>query len=223
MSTEWDGSGGALQRLRVLDFSTHATGPFATQVLASLGATVLKVERPPAGDPERHGEYAMFVACNRGKHSVLVDAKQPDDLALLEQLLTDADVVVEGFRPGVADRLGFGFDRVRALQPQVIYVSLPGFGSTGPRAGARGYDTQYRALAGDLMLNAHGGAPAYSPASPVFDYATRDVCRVGRGDDAARPRSRRDASRGSDPRGWARVELRPPHRSPLRGRWARGR
>jgi crotonobetainyl-CoA:carnitine CoA-transferase CaiB-like acyl-CoA transferase len=170
----------ALSGLRVLDLSTHATGPFATQILASLGATVLKVERPPAGDPERQGEYAMFVACNRGKYSVALDVKDAADKRVLEDLARDADAFFEGFRPGVAERMGFGFERVRQLQPRVIYVSLPGFGSTGPRAGLRGYDTQYRALAGDLWLNAGpDGIPRYNPASPSFDYATAMYATIG--------------------------------------------
>jgi crotonobetainyl-CoA:carnitine CoA-transferase CaiB-like acyl-CoA transferase len=169
-----------LSGLRVLDLSTHATGPFATQILASLGATVLKVERPPAGDPERHGEYAMFLACNRGKYSVALDVKDPAGRGLLEDLAREADVFFEGFRPGVAERMGFGFERLRELRPRVIYVSLPGFGSTGPRAGMRGYDTQYRALAGDLWLNAGpDGVPRYNPASPSFDYATAMYAAIG--------------------------------------------
>src|SRR5262245_7456066 len=79
-----------LSGLRVLDFTTFATGPFATEILAALGATVLKVERPPAGDPERNGEHAMFVACNRGKFSVALDAKHPDDRELVDRLVADA-------------------------------------------------------------------------------------------------------------------------------------
>ena len=169
-----------LSGLRVLDLSTHATGPFATQILASLGATVLKVERPPAGDPERQGEYAMFLACNRGKYSVALDVKAAAERRLLEDLTREADAFFEGFRPGVAERIGFGFERVRQLQPRVIYVSLPGFGSTGPRASMRGYDTQYRALAGDLWLNAGpDGVPRYNPASPSFDYATAMYATIG--------------------------------------------
>jgi len=169
-----------LSGLRVLDLSTHATGPFATQILASLGATVLKVERPPAGDPERQGEHAMFLACNRGKYSVALDLKDAAERRLLEDLTREADAFFEGFRPGVAERIGFGFERVRQLQPRVIYVSLPGFGSTGPRASMRGYDTQYRALAGDLWLNAGpDGVPRYNPASPSFDYATAMYATIG--------------------------------------------
>ncbi len=170
----------ALDGVRVVDLSTRATGPFATQVLAELGATVLKVERPPRGDPERYTEPAMFRACNRGKHSVALDTKVPADCDVLRQLVAEADVFVEGFRPGVADRMGFGFHAVRDMAPRVVYVSLPGFGSTGPRAGARSYDTQLRAIAGELALNADAdGVPRYQPASPTFDYAAAMYAALG--------------------------------------------
>jgi crotonobetainyl-CoA:carnitine CoA-transferase CaiB-like acyl-CoA transferase len=171
---------GALDGVRVIDLSTRATGPFATQVLAELGATVLKVERPPAGDPERWTEPAMFRACNRGKHSIALDTTVPADRELLREMVVDADVFLEGFRPGVAERMGFGFGAVRSLAPRIVYVSLPGFGSTGPRAGARSYDTQLRAIAGELVLNAGAdGEPRYDPASPTFDYAAAMYAALG--------------------------------------------
>jgi crotonobetainyl-CoA:carnitine CoA-transferase CaiB-like acyl-CoA transferase len=170
----------ALDGLRVVDLSTRATGPFATQLLAELGATVLKVERPPAGDPERHTEPAMFRACNRGKHSVALDVRADADRRLLDELLADTDVFVEGFRPGVADRMGLGFADVCLHSPRVVYVSLPGFGSTGPRAGTRTYDTQLRAVAGELALNAGAdGVPRYDPASPTFDFAAAMYAALG--------------------------------------------
>ncbi len=171
---------GALDGLRVLDLSTRATGPFATQMLAELGATVLKVERPPAGDPERHTEPAIFRACNRGKHSVALDVNVDADRRLLDELLADTDVFVEGFRPGVADRIGLGFAAVRARSPLVVYVSLPGFGSSGPRASTRSYDTQLRAVAGELALNAGAdGVPRYDAASPTFDFAAAMYAALG--------------------------------------------
>lgn len=162
----------ALDRLRVLDLSQHATGPFATQIMAALGATVVKVEQPPDGDRERHTEPAMFLACNRGKHSTALDLKAAPDREVFRQLLGGADVLVEGFRPGVAARLGFGFAAVSAIQPRIIYVSMPGFGSAGPLAMSPGYDVEFRALAGDLALNAgQDGTPRYARAAPTFDYA----------------------------------------------------
>ncbi len=170
----------ALEGLRVVDLSQHATGPFATQIMAALGAAVVKVEQPPHGDRERHTEYEMFLACNRGKYSIALDLKDDSDLATLQALVVEADVFVEGFRPGVAARLGLGFGDVSGLAPQIVYVSMPGFGSQGPLAGAPGYDVEFRALAGDLALNAAAdGTPQYARASPAFDYAAAMYATIG--------------------------------------------
>ena len=170
----------ALDSLRVLDLSQHATGPFATQIMAALGASVVKVEQPPDGDRERVTEYPMFLACNRGKHSIALNLKAEPDREVLRGLIRDADVLVEGYRPGVANRLGVGFADVSALQPRIIYVSMPGFGSLGPLAGAPGYDVEFRALAGDLALNAAAdGTPQYARAAPTFDYAAAMYATVG--------------------------------------------
>jgi crotonobetainyl-CoA:carnitine CoA-transferase CaiB-like acyl-CoA transferase len=164
----------------VLDLSQHATGPFATQIMAALGATVVKLEQPPGGDRERHTEPEMFLACNRGKHSIALDLKTDADREVLRRLLSGADVLIEGFRPGVADRLGFGFPAVSAIQPRIIYVSMPGFGSAGPLAQTPGYDVEFRALAGDLSLNADsGGTPQYARAAPTFDYAAAMYATIG--------------------------------------------
>jgi crotonobetainyl-CoA:carnitine CoA-transferase CaiB-like acyl-CoA transferase len=170
----------ALGGLRVLDLSQHATGPFATQIMAALGASVVKVEQPPHGDRERFTEPEMFLACNRGKYSIALNLKADGDRSVLRGLIKDADVFVEGFRPGVADRLGVGYPEVSALQPRIIYVSMPGFGSAGPLAHAPGYDVEFRALAGDLALNADAsGTPQYARASPAFDYAAALYATIG--------------------------------------------
>lgn len=175
-----DGRNPILSGMRVVDFSTHATGPFGTQILAALGAVVVKVERPPAGDPERSTEWPVFLANNRGKLSVGIDTRQTEGRKLLDSLIAGADVVVEGFRPGVADRMGYGYERVSELQPRVIYVSLPGFGSDGPYANRRGYDGEFRAIAGDVYLNRDdAGMPQYAEASPAFDYATGMYAALG--------------------------------------------
>jgi crotonobetainyl-CoA:carnitine CoA-transferase CaiB-like acyl-CoA transferase len=164
----------------VLDLSTYAVGPFATQVMAALGATVLKVERGPTGDPERTGEYAMFLAVNRGKHSIVLDLKDPDDIELVRGLLPGATVMVEGFRPGVAETMGLGFDTVRRLNPSIIYVSLPGWGSTGPYSGEPAYDIQFRSIAGDAFLNRdESGRPRPHSGAPVFDYAAAMYAVIG--------------------------------------------
>jgi crotonobetainyl-CoA:carnitine CoA-transferase CaiB-like acyl-CoA transferase len=169
-----------LDGVRVIDFSTHAVGPFATQIMAGLGATVIKVERG-RGDAERFTEWPMFLACNRGKHSVVLDLSTEADRRVADDLVAGAKVLVEGYRPGVADRLGLGFERVRTLAPELVYVSLPGWGSGGPYASRRGYDIQFRAIAGDAYLNreSNGKPRPHTGGAPVFDYATAMYAVVG--------------------------------------------
>jgi len=170
----------SLAGLRVVDLSTHACGPFASEILASLGAAVIKIEQPPGGDPERRTDAPMFLAGNRGKFSVALDLKAPDDLAQARELLASADVVIEGFRPGVAERLGLDFGKVVEVQPRIVYVSLPGYGSGGPYAHRRGYDTQFRALTGDLHFNRDGGGvPRYAGGAPSLDYAAAMYAVIG--------------------------------------------
>ena len=169
-----------LSGLRVVDLSTHACGPFAAEILASLGAAVVKIEQPPDGDPERRADAAMFLAGNRGKLSIALDLKSEGDLAQALELIGSADVVVEGFRPGVAERLGLGFAGVLEVQPRIVYVSLPGFGSDGPYARRRGFDTQFRALTGDLHFNRDGdGVPRYADGAPTLDYAAAMYAVIG--------------------------------------------
>jgi crotonobetainyl-CoA:carnitine CoA-transferase CaiB-like acyl-CoA transferase len=169
-----------LAGLRVLDATSYATGPFMTQLLAQLGAIVLKLERPPRGDPERFTTPAYFQSFNRGKASVLLDTRDPTDLGLVDELVAGADVFVEGFRPGAAERAGLGFERLRKLRPGLVYISVPGFSSAGPNAGARGYDVQYQAVAGALAFDPEpDGTPVYRSPFPIFDYAAAMYAVIG--------------------------------------------
>ena len=159
-------SSGLLDGLRVLDFTIWRPGPYATQLLAELGAEVLKVE-PPGGDPMR--VYAgLFASLSADKRSVVLDLKDDGDRARALELAVDADVVVEGYRPGVADRLGIGYDAVRAMNPSVIYCSVSGLGQDGPLSQASGHDINYLAWSG--ALSPEGGAPR-EPAVPVADLS----------------------------------------------------
>jgi crotonobetainyl-CoA:carnitine CoA-transferase CaiB-like acyl-CoA transferase len=164
-STEGRG-GGLLAGVRVLDLSIWRPGPYATQLLAELGAEVLKVE-PPGGDPMRlYG--GLFAALHGDKRSVALDLKEPSDRDRALALARDADVVVEGYRPGVATRLGVGYEQVRAVNPEVVYCSISGLGQDGPLADAPGHDLDYLAWSGALAPE--GGAPV-APALPVADLA----------------------------------------------------
>lgn len=158
---------GLLDGIRVLDFGIWRPVPYATQLLADLGADVLKVE-PPGGDPMR-AFPDLFATLNAHKRSIVLDLKSAPDLDRALHLAARADVVTEGFRPGVADRLGIGPDAVRARNPSVVYLSLSGFGQTGPLRLAPGHDVNYQALAG--TLTPEGGAPPPPGGVPWADVA----------------------------------------------------
>jgi crotonobetainyl-CoA:carnitine CoA-transferase CaiB-like acyl-CoA transferase len=155
-----------LSGLRVLDLSVWRPGPYATQLLAEIGADVLKVE-PPGGDPMR-SYPELFASLNANKRSIVLDLKRDDDLGRALELAADADVLVEGFRPGVADRLGVGYSGVRAVAPSIVYCSVSGMGQTGPFRLVPGHDLNYQAWAG--ALTPEGGAPEVSKL-PIADLA----------------------------------------------------
>jgi alpha-methylacyl-CoA racemase len=141
-----------LDGLRVLDLTMWRPGPYATQLLAQLGADVIKVE-PPGGEPMRmfHGHFNLL---NQHKRSIVLDLKDERDRARCLELAAGADVFVEGYRPGVADRLGVGHETVRGLNPAIVYCSLSGFGASGPLAAVPGHDVNYRAYAAALPPDA---------------------------------------------------------------------
>jgi crotonobetainyl-CoA:carnitine CoA-transferase CaiB-like acyl-CoA transferase len=158
-----------LDAMRVLDFGQWRPAPYATQLLADLGAEVLKVE-PPGGDPMRAFPQ-IFATVAGHKRSVVLDLKDPAGRARALELAADADVVVEGWRPGVAARLGVGPDDVRAVNPGVVYCSLSGFGGSGPLVQAPGHDVNYQAHAGALAPDGGEPAPSPSPRLPFADLA----------------------------------------------------
>lgn len=159
-----------LHGLRVLDFSELLPGPFFTQNLVELGAHVIKIERPPHGDNARKIAPGLFAAVNRGKHSLMVDLKDPQQAEALRQQVPDADVVVEGFRPGVMKRLGFSYEALAALNSRLVYVSLSGYGQHGPLAQMPGHDINYLAAAGVLALSGSDAAhPDHGAGIPLAD------------------------------------------------------
>jgi crotonobetainyl-CoA:carnitine CoA-transferase CaiB-like acyl-CoA transferase len=147
---------GPLAGIQVVEIANYITGPYAGLLLADLGADVIKIEDPRTGDPFRtwgNDLYAPhFVAFNRSKRSLTLDLKQPDGLAVLRRLLATADVLIENFRPGVAERLGFGSAAVQVLNPRLIYCSISGTGQTGPSAHRPTFDTVGQSLSGLLSL-----------------------------------------------------------------------
>jgi alpha-methylacyl-CoA racemase len=143
-----------LAGIKVLDFTALLPGPFATVILADLGADVIKVE-PPTGDFARQMPVEMFRVANRNKRSIAVDLKKPDSIAVIERLAKWADVAVEGFRPGVAQRLGIGAAQLREVNPKLVYCSLSGYGQTGPLRDVPGHDFNYMAASGALSFLGH--------------------------------------------------------------------
>lgn len=155
-----------LAGIGVLDLTGYIAGSYAAMMLADLGAAVVKVE-PPEGDPFR--ELPGFFGWNRGKRSIAVNLKAPEGRAVVERLAARADVVIENMRPGVADRLGVGWERLAALNPRLIYCSVTAFGATGPYADRPGFDPLVQALSGLMVLQGFGGPPQYLRIA-VTDY-----------------------------------------------------
>lgn len=145
-----------LKDVTVLEMGTFITGPAAGMILADLGANVIKIEQPGTGDPFRSfkGELYSphFQTYNRNKRSVTIDPKNPEDLAVLDQLVAQADVFIQNFRPGVADRLNVDAARLQGLNPRLIYASISGFGSEGPDRNRPAFDTVAQAASGFLRL-----------------------------------------------------------------------
>lgn len=145
---------GPLASLKVLDFSTLLPGPFASLLLADMGAEVLRIESPTRLDllrvlpPHDQGVSASHAYLNRNKRSLALDLKQPEALEVIKQLLAVYDIVLEQFRPGVMERLGLGYEALKAINPKLIYVSITGYGQTGPYKDRAGHDINYLALAG---------------------------------------------------------------------------
>jgi crotonobetainyl-CoA:carnitine CoA-transferase CaiB-like acyl-CoA transferase len=160
--------GGLLDGLRVLDAGIWRPVPHGTQLLADLGATVVKLE-PPAHDPMRWFPE-IFAEVAAGKRSVVVDLRTDEGRATALALVRDADVFTEGWRPGVAARLGVGYDDIRAVNPSIIYCSLSGYGQTGPLAPVPGHDLNYQALAGAVATRSDEEPPRI-PVLPVADLA----------------------------------------------------
>ena len=145
---------GPLASLKVLDFSTLLPGPFASLMLADMGAEVLRIESPTRMDllralpPHDQGTSASHAYLNRNKRSLALDLKRAEALEIVRALVKDYDIVLEQFRPGVMERLGLGYEALKALNPRLIYVSITGYGQTGPYKDRAGHDINYLALAG---------------------------------------------------------------------------
>ncbi|HWW04819.1 CaiB/BaiF CoA-transferase family protein [Collimonas sp.] len=152
-----------LSGIRVLDLTRLLPGPFCSFYLAQLGAEVIKLEEPQGGDYARLLAPELFTLVNRGKKSVTLDLRQPEALAVLKKMVAQADVLIESFRPGVMDKLGCGYQELKAINPRLVYAALTGYGQTGPYKDRAGHDMNYCAYAGLLdQTGAADGAPVLS-------------------------------------------------------------
>ncbi len=166
----------SLAGLRVLDLSRVIAGPYCAMLLGDLGADVIKLERPGRGDDLRHwkggsGMSPVFAAVNRNKRGVAVDLQRPEGARLALELARRADVVIENFLPGAADRLGLGYRAVSAANPTVVYASVTGFGQTGPYAQRPGYNSIAQAMSGLMALTGMPGHPPTKVGGSVADLA----------------------------------------------------
>jgi formyl-CoA transferase len=167
-----------LEGLRVIDWTHAMAAPFCTMTLADLGADVVKIEPPGEGEPTRRpgpagrgGHSAQFLAVNRGKRSFTVDLKQPEGVSLVTRLAATADVFVQNYRPGVAQRLGVGPEDLAAVNPRLVYCSISGFGSTGPYASRGGYDLIAQAMSGVLSVTGDEDGTLAKAGVPISDLA----------------------------------------------------
>ncbi|MFI6284449.1 CaiB/BaiF CoA transferase family protein [Streptomyces sp. NPDC051018] len=177
--------GPPLTGLRVLDLTTFLSGPYATQILADLGADVVKVE-PPAGDSSRaipphfiDGDSAYYLSVNRNKRSVVLDLKTPEGGSRLRELADVADIVIENFRPGVLDRLGLDYDGLSATNPGVIWCSISGFGQDGPYRQRPAYDMIVQALSGGMSLTGLPDGPPVRSGIPLGDLSAGMYAVIG--------------------------------------------
>jgi CoA:oxalate CoA-transferase len=176
---------GPLSNILVLDLTRVLAGPYCTMILSDLGARVIKIERPETGDDARQigpfigGKSAYFMSLNRGKESLALDLTADPDRALFEALLERADVLVENFRAGAMERLGYGWDVLHARHPRLIYAAASGFGHTGPYAPRPAYDMVVQAMGGIMSLTGHPGGPPTRVGTSMGDLTAGLFAAIG--------------------------------------------
>ncbi|MDE2464827.1 MAG: CoA transferase [Alphaproteobacteria bacterium] len=185
-----DTPSGPFSGLLVLDLTRVLAGPYSALMLAELGARVIKIEPPHSGDDARHiGPFVpthdgnqksgYFMSINRGKESIALDLKAPADRAIFEALLTRADVLIENYRGGTMEKLGYGWDMLKARYPRLIYAAVSGFGHSGPYATRPAYDMVVQAMGGIMSLTGHPGSPPTRVGSSVGDLAAGLFATIG--------------------------------------------
>src|SRR3984885_7732174 len=168
---------GPLSGMTILDLSRILAGPYCTMLMAEMGARIIKVEPPGKGDdareygPFRNGKSTYFASVNRGKESLALDLKDAADRAVFDKLLAKADVLVENFRPGTMEKLGYGWETLHPRYPRLIYAAASGFGHTGPYSPYPSYDMGVQGLGGIMSVTGNPGEPSPRIGTSVGDLA----------------------------------------------------
>jgi CoA:oxalate CoA-transferase len=176
---------GPLSGITVVDLSRILAGPYCTLMMAELGARVIKVETPGTGDDARHygpfvnGKSAYFQSVNRGKQSIALNLKDDGDRATFEKLLEKADVIVENFRPGTMEKLGYGWEDLHPKYPKLIYASASGFGHSGPEMKRPAYDMVVQGMGGIMSITGHEGAPPTRIGTSIGDIGAGLFTAIG--------------------------------------------
>ena len=177
---------GPLAGLKVVEMAHIMSGPTCGMLLADMGAEVIKVEKIPGGDDTRrfvpptiNGEAAAFMMMNRNKRGIAVDLKHPDGLALLKRLLARADVLIENYRGGTLEKLGLGYEMLRAANPGLIYCAISGYGRTGPWADKGGFDLVAQGMSGLMRITGEPGGQPAKVGSPVTDINAGMLAALG--------------------------------------------
>ncbi len=176
---------GALSDIKVLDLTRVLAGPYATMVLADLGAEIIKIEQPGKGDdsraygPYKNGESAYFMSLNRNKESITLNLKTPEGKEILKELVKHVDVLVENFRPGTMEKLGLGYDLLKEINPRLIYASSTGYGQTGPYSQRPAYDAVVQAMGGIMSITGQADGKPTRVGSSVGDIFAGLFCAIG--------------------------------------------
>jgi crotonobetainyl-CoA:carnitine CoA-transferase CaiB-like acyl-CoA transferase len=172
--------------MKVVELAHIMAGPACGLMLADMGADVIKVEKPTGDDsrrfvpPEIEGESAAYLMMNRNKRGIALDLKQPEGVEALRDLLAEADVVIENYRLGTMEKLGLGYDSLRAINPRLIYCEISGFGRTGPYASRGGFDLIAQGMSGLMSITGEGpGRPPVKPGAPITDITAGLLAAMG--------------------------------------------
>ncbi|WP_157132093.1 CoA transferase [Roseobacter sp. AzwK-3b] len=177
---------GPLAGMKVVELAHIMAGPVCGLMLADMGADVIKVEKPDGDDSRRfvppaiNGESAAYMMMNRNKRGIALNLKEPEAVTALRRLLEEADVVIENYRMGTMERLGLGYDELRALNPRLIYCEISGFGRTGPYAQRGGFDLIAQGMSGLMSITGEGpGRPPVKPGAPISDITAGIIAAMG--------------------------------------------